>query len=87
MFNVLHYYDMAIVNSIPKPTKFGIKFSKLNCPELINDQGKMISYPYFQVVGNLMHAIMNSRLDCAFTINNLAQYMSNLDISHWQGIK
>jgi hypothetical protein len=78
---------MAIVNYILKPMKFGIKFSKMNCPKLISDQGKMISYPYFQVVGNLMCAIMNSRLEYAFTINNLAQYMSNLDISHWQGIK
>lgn len=38
----MHYYDMATINFIPKPTKFGIKFSETNCPELINDQEKMI---------------------------------------------
>jgi len=36
LFNVLHYYDMAIVNSIPTP-KFGIKFSKTNCLKSIDD--------------------------------------------------
>ncbi len=47
----------------------------------------MSSYRYSQVVRNLMHAIINSRLDCAFNISSLAQYMSNPSISHWQGIK
>lgn len=31
----------------------------------------MSNYPYSQAVGNLMHAIVNSRPDCAYTVTNL----------------
>jgi hypothetical protein len=47
----------------------------------------MSYYRDSQVVGSLMHAIINRQSDCVFTISGLAQYMSNLGISHWQGIK
>ncbi len=31
----------------------------------------MDKYPYLKMVGSLIHSIVNSRLDCAFSINNL----------------
>jgi hypothetical protein len=78
---------MDVVNSTPTPMEFGIKFSKDNRRESPIDKTHMFSYPYSQVVGSLMHAIINSQPNCAFTISNLAQYMSNVNISHLQGIK
>jgi hypothetical protein len=35
-------------------------------------------YPYLQVVGNFMHAIINSRPNFSFVVNSLAQYLFNL---------
>ena len=44
-------------------------------------------YPYSQVVGSLMHAIVNTRPDCAYAVSSLAQYLSNPSISHIQRLK
>ena len=30
-------------------------------------------YPYLQMLGSLMHAIVNSRIDCAYIVNSFAQ--------------
>ncbi len=68
---------MAIDNPTPTPMESIIKFSKENCPKSIVDKAHMYPYPYSQLVRNFMHAIVNSRSDCAFTICSLAQYMSN----------
>ena len=76
------------------------EFNMLNCNPLntpmqsricLHKEDKNTShqkpYPYSQVVGNLMHAIVKTQLDCAYAISSLAQYMSNPSISHIQTLK
>lgn len=44
-------------------------------------------YHYSQIIGNLMHAIVNSKQDCVYVVNNLAQYLTNPSLSHIQNLK
>jgi len=44
-------------------------------------------YPHSKIVGNLMHSIVNYQLDCAYVVNNLAQYFSNPGDTHIQALK
>lgn len=78
---------MDVVNFVPTPMESGIKFNKDNYHESPIDKAHMSSYPYSQAMGSLMHAIINCQPNYAFTISNLAQYMSNIGVLHWQGIK
>jgi hypothetical protein len=43
----------------------------------------MNKVPYFQVLGNLMHAIVYTILDYAFTMGSLAQCLAKLGKMHW----
>jgi hypothetical protein len=78
---------MDVVNYARAPMESRINFSKNDYLESPIDKTQMSSYPYSQPMGSLMHAIINSQPNCSFIISNLAQYMSNIGISHWQGIK
>jgi len=66
------------------------KFHMLNCNPLSTPMQSKIHlnqgdntifledpYPYLQVVGTLMHAIVNNQSDCAYAVNTLAQYLSH----------
>uniref|UniRef100_A0A7I4E253 Reverse transcriptase Ty1/copia-type domain-containing protein n=1 Tax=Physcomitrium patens TaxID=3218 RepID=A0A7I4E253_PHYPA len=44
-------------------------------------------YPYSQVVGSFIHAIVNSRLNCVFAISSLVQYLSKPGPTHIQTLK
>jgi hypothetical protein len=44
-------------------------------------------YPYSQIVGSLMHAIVNFRPNCVYVVNSLAQYLTNAGPSHIQTLK
>jgi len=43
----------------------------------------MNKVPYFQVLGNLMHAIVYTILEYAFTMGSLAQCLAKLGKMHW----
>lgn len=67
--NKLEEYNM--INSKPLATSMqsGIHLSK-EVPT--QSQDRHILYP--QIIGSLMHAIVNTRRDCAYAISSLAQY-------------
>ena len=43
--------------------------------------------PYPHAFGCLMHAIVHTISDCAFTICSLAPHLSNFDSTHWKFVK
>ena len=80
--NKLQEFNMLNCNPLSTPMQSGIRLSKdTNLP------GSEEPYPNSQVVGSLMHAIVNSRPDCAYAVSSLAQYLSNPNISHIQTLK
>ena len=80
--NKLQEFNMLNCNPLSTPMQSGIRLSKdTNLP------GPEEPYPYSQVDGSLMHAIVNSRPDCAYAVSSLAQYLSNPNISHIQTLK
>jgi hypothetical protein len=50
-----------------------------------NDESK--GFPYQQVVGSLMHAMLCTRLDLAYLISVLSQHMANPSMEHWMVVK
>lgn len=60
-----------------------MQLSKEDCPH----ESQIPDSPYSHAVGSLMHAIVNSRPDIAYSVTNLAQYMSNPGEMHKQTLK
>jgi hypothetical protein len=67
---------------ISTPLEVGHRLSKNDCPHSLDEQEKMALVPYPQVVGNLMHMIVYTRLDTTYTINSLAQFISTPSHQH-----
>jgi hypothetical protein len=50
-----------------------------------NDECK--GFPYQQMVGSLMYAMLCTRPNLAYLINVLSQHMANPSMEHWMAIK
>ncbi|KAG0600943.1 hypothetical protein M758_11G072600, partial [Ceratodon purpureus] len=78
----LEEFNMLNSKSISTPMQSGLPISKEDSSISQEDQ-----HLYSQIVGSLMHAIVNTRPDCAYTISTLAQYLSTPGESHVQTLK
>lgn len=79
-------YNMLNCNPLPTPMSPGIRLSK-DTPDDEPDVETLSPFPYSQMIGNLIHSTVNTRPDCAYTINSLAQYLSQPKKSHYQTLK
>jgi hypothetical protein len=68
---------MLNYNPFNTPMQSNVRWSKEDClnPNTLRDT--INPYHYSQIVSNLMHAIVNSRLDCTYVVNSLTQYIFN----------
>jgi hypothetical protein len=78
----LQEFHMFNCNSFSTPMQPKTQLSTNDFPNTLAMQVIMDIYPHSKIVGILMHSIVNSWLNCAYAINNLAQYFSNLGDTH-----
>ncbi len=50
-----------------------------------NDESK--GFPYQQVIGSSMYAMLCTRPDLAYPISVLSQHMANRNMQHWMAVK
>jgi hypothetical protein len=65
----------------------GIWLIKEDCPITPEEQNLIQTYPYSNIIGSLIYAIINSKPDCAYAVCSLAQYLSNPSNTHIQTLK
>jgi histone deacetylase 1/2 len=66
----------------------GVSFNpKMKLQRNANGNDEWKGFPYQQVVGSLMYAMLRTRLDLAYPINVLSQYMANPSMEHWMAVK
>jgi hypothetical protein len=65
----------------------GLKLSKEDSPQTKEEKTKIVNIHYLNVVDNLMHTMVNTRLDIAYVVRLVAQYLSNPGEKHWLAIK
>ncbi len=80
-FNMLNY------NPYNTPMQLGVRQSKEDCPDPNTLRDTINPYHYSRIVGNLMHATINFKLDCIYVVNSLTQYLTNPSPSHIQTLK
>jgi hypothetical protein len=80
-FNMLNY------NPYNTPMQSGVRWSKEDYPNPNTLRDTISPYHYSRIVGNLMHATINFRLDYTYVVNSLTQYLTNPSPSHIQTLK
>lgn len=83
----LQEFNMLNCNPLSTPMQSGVRLSKEDYPNTEETWEITRQYPYSQIVGSLMHACVNSRPDCAYPVNSLAQYLTNPGPTHIQTLK
>ena len=73
---------MLNCHPLSTPMQTCIQLSKENSLTSNEDQ-----HPYLQMVGSLIHAIVNSRLEYKYIVSSLSQYLSSLAPSHIQNFE
>ena len=77
--------ENAKLLSSPLPTY--VKLSKCDCTTSDEDKDFMSKVPYQSAVGSLMYAMVATKLDIAFAVGAVSQFMSNLGKKHWDAVK
>ena len=56
-------------------------------PKTLEEENTMRQIFYASTVGNLMYAILCTRLDICYLVGMVSQYQLNLGLKHWQAVK
>ncbi len=73
---------MLNCNILSTSMQLGVGLNEEDYPSPNELMDTISPYPYSQIVGNLMHVIVNHKPNCAYVVNSLAQYLTNLGPSH-----
>ena len=64
-----------------------VSYSKDNSPASQQDAAKMRKVPYREAIGSLMYTSVATRLDIAFAVSTLSQFLDNPGEAHWEAVK
>jgi hypothetical protein len=83
--SILQQFGMSNCNPVFVP--MANRLTTEMCPKTESETVEANSLPYKQAVGKLMYLATCTRPDIAFTVRELAKYMSNYGSSHWAAVK
>ncbi|MCO5558640.1 hypothetical protein L7F22_012226 [Adiantum nelumboides] len=84
---VLQCFNMDREKALMTPLPSYVKLSNQDCPQSEVEKTKMDKVPYTSACGNLMYAMIATRLDIAFIVGVVSKYMSNPSKKHWEAVK
>ena len=87
MTKVLQRFNMHNAKSVGSPLPMDCKLNSGEYLKTEKDKAKMRRVSYASVVGNLMYAMVCTRLNIAFVVGIVSCYMSNPGKEHWAAIK
>lgn len=64
------------------PIECGAKLSSVDSPKIDQEMERMERIPYQQAVGSLMGAMVYTRPDLSYALNQVAKFMSNPGLAH-----
>ena len=84
---VLKCFNMEECKPVKTPLDVNSILLKLLDEEFVNVQRKMEGVPYKAGVGSLMYAMVSMRVDIAFAVSTVSQFMLKAGPLHWITIK
>ncbi|GFS37982.1 hypothetical protein Acr_00g0055040 [Actinidia rufa] len=69
------------------PFRYGVAFSRDQCPRTPQEEELMRLVPYASTVGSLMYAMLCTRPDICYAVAMVSKYQSNPRSEHWIAVK
>ena len=79
---VLERFNMSNSKSISTPLGGHLKLSSQQCPTSEKEKKEMKKITYASVIGNLMYAMVYTKLDIAHAVGVVSHFLSNLGKEH-----
>ena len=87
IINMLAKFEMTKCNDKDTPMESKVRLSKSMCPTTPQGRLEMENIPYREAVGSLLWIANGTRPDVAYAVSQVARYMSNPVMEHWNTVK
>jgi len=77
VLKVLERFNMAEVRPVTTPLAGHFKLSSKQCLQSPDEEEEISRVPYASAVGSLMYGMVYTRLDLAYAVSTVSQFMSN----------
>ena len=85
--NMVEKFRLTGAKPVSTPIDPGSQFSIHQCPSSLSQTAKMRGVPYSKAIGSALWLVVVSCPDAAFAIGVLSQFIQNLRLAHWEGLK
>jgi hypothetical protein len=85
--SMVEKFRLTNAKNVSTPMDPNTYFSVQQCPSTINQMARMKGIPYSKALGSVLWPTVVSRLDTAYAVGTLSQFMQNPGQAHWEGIK
>ena len=69
------------------PMDANVKLSRDMCPQTLEEKQIMDKIPYRRIVGCLIYTMLCTRLDIAFVVGTVSQYLEDPSVKRWSVVK
>ena len=80
-------FRLTGARKVSTPIEVNAQFSINQCPSTINQVKCMKGVSYSKAIGSVLWATVVSRLDTAYAVGVLSQFIQNPGPAHWEGVK
>ena len=87
ILDMLTKYDVKDARAVDTPMSSNVRLTKGMCPTTSQGRLDMEKYLYREAVGSLLWIANGTRPDVAFAVSQVAKYMSNPGMEHWDAVK
>jgi hypothetical protein len=87
ILDMLVKYGVEDCKAVDTPMSSNVRLTKAMAPTTPQGRLDMEKYPYREAVGSLLWVANGTRPDVAFAVSQVAKFMSNPGLEHWEAVK
>ena len=87
ILDMLVKYGVENCKAVDTPMSSNVRLTKAMAPTTPQGRSDMEKYPYREAVGSLLWIANGTRPDVAFAVSQVAKFMPNLGMEHWEAVK
>src|ERR1700678_4017226 len=80
-------FRLTNMKKVHTPMDPNVTFTTNQCPSTVNQVARIKGIPYAETTGSVLWPTVVSRLDTAYAVGILSQFIQNPGIAHWEGVK
>ena len=85
--SIVEKFRLTGAKCISTPIDHNAQFNIQQSPLTMNQTTRMQGVPYSEAIGSIPWPAVISHLDIAYVVSILSQFIQNLGMAHWEGVK